>query len=530
MINLVLAFAVTSAQVPTGVPQLFGGKYYQFKGYVLNDSGLLFEPKDTASRLIKPGIVYRSADSLFYYWNGRRYQRFGSATEIDPTVSAWAKAPVKPSYTYGEISGTPTTWPWSSLTGVPSTFTPSSHGHIIGDVTGLSAALGLKMNYTDTASMLSPYLRSTDAVATYQPIGSYLTASSITGKMNYSDTASMLSPYLRSANAGATYVPLSRTITINGVTFDLSANRSWTVSGGSGLTSLNSQTGSTQTFATGTSGTDFGISSTGDVHTFNIPSASATARGLVTTGTQTFAGLKTFTSDVTITPTGSTFSAPRVLGMAGFSSGEAARWQFGDALNSIQNGFSAGMDIQAYWGIRIVGNRQSLTPVPLGFGVGAGPALSVEGTLTGNVVQRVMAATGQTANLQTWTDDANNVQAYVAPGGILGSNTIAISSTTSVTTGSAATVGNNVYRIDFDPASVIASYTLTLPASPVDGQRVMIRAGRQIAAGQAVVTAFTVSANAGQSLYTSITPTTLLGGDIMEFEYESSTTTWTRIK
>jgi hypothetical protein len=55
-----------------------------------------------------------------------------------------------------------------------------------------------------------------------------------------------------------------------------------------------------QYFQTGTSGTDFNISSTTATHTFNIPDASATARGLITTGTQTINGQKNFESGINI--------------------------------------------------------------------------------------------------------------------------------------------------------------------------------------------------------------------------------------
>lgn len=76
----------------------------------------------------------------------------------------------------------------------------------------------------------------------------------------------------------------------------------WVASGGGGggITSLNAQSGAAQTFAAGSSGNDFAISSALNVHTFNIPSASSTARGLVTTGAQSFAGNKTFDNDVAI--------------------------------------------------------------------------------------------------------------------------------------------------------------------------------------------------------------------------------------
>ncbi len=54
-----------------------------------------------------------------------------------------------------------------------------------------------------------------------------------------------------------------------------------------GITSLNGLTAGTQTFATGTSGTDFNINSSTSTHTFNLPTASGTNRGLLSSSDHT---------------------------------------------------------------------------------------------------------------------------------------------------------------------------------------------------------------------------------------------------
>jgi hypothetical protein len=71
--------------------------------------------------------------------------------------------------------------------------------------------------------------------------------------------------------------------TINGTTILGSGN----LTIASGITTLNTLTASTQTFATSTSGTDFTISSATSTHTFNLPTASASTRGLLSSANWT---------------------------------------------------------------------------------------------------------------------------------------------------------------------------------------------------------------------------------------------------
>ena len=82
-----------------------------------------------------------------------------------------------------------------------------------------------------------------------------------------------------------------------------------------GVTSLNSLTGALS-IAVGTAGTDFAVSASGSTITLDLPSASASARGVVTTGAQTIAGAKNFTSVVQV-PAGSVSATSLFAGTAG---------------------------------------------------------------------------------------------------------------------------------------------------------------------------------------------------------------------
>ncbi len=81
-----------------------------------------------------------------------------------------------------------------------------------------------------------------------------------------------------------------------------------------GITSLNALTASTQTFAVGTSGTDFAISSATSTHTFNLPTASAANRGALSSADWTTFNNKQNALTNPVTGTGTTNYVPKFTG------------------------------------------------------------------------------------------------------------------------------------------------------------------------------------------------------------------------
>ena len=92
-----------------------------------------------------------------------------------------------------------------------------------------------------------------------------------------------------------------------------------------GLTALNGLTSQVQFFAVGTSGTDFAISSASDTHTFNLPTASATNRGALSSADWTTFNNKQNTITNPVTGTG--------------ASGQVAYWSSGSAITGESNLF-----------------------------------------------------------------------------------------------------------------------------------------------------------------------------------------------
>ena len=97
-----------------------------------------------------------------------------------------------------------------------------------------------------------------------------------------------------------------------------------------------------------------------------------------------------------------------------------------------------------------------------------------------------------------------------------------------ITSGTSSTLNNFLTNVLFNPASLIATYTFTLPSNPPDGALVKIHFGGTITGNTTVVTALTISPNSGQTIEQKVAPTTALGGDCYIYQFNLANSVWYR--
>lgn len=104
------------------------------------------------------------------------------------------------------------------------------------------------------------------------------------------------------------------------------------------------------------------------------PNQDATIAGLEVANI--FTAIQKFNNDFQISTNGSSQASPRTGAFVDLSGTEACRFQFGDPLVSVQAGNGTRLTMQNYWGVEIVGSRQSGTV--LGFTAGASTDASLD--------------------------------------------------------------------------------------------------------------------------------------------------------
>ena len=210
------------------------------------------------------------------------------------------------------------------------------------------------------------------------------------------------------------------------------------ISGGSGLTSLNALTASTQTFATSSTGTDFTISSASSTHTFNLPSASAANRGLLTAANWT-----TFNNKQAALVSGT-----NIVTLGGLSLLQSGNYPFSATTNGLTllfEAYSYGIGLQ---GINL--NIPIASPT-----IANGLLTSTDWTTFNNKQPLLVSGT----NIKTVNGTS-----------LLGSGNIVISGGTGLTSLNALTAGTQLFAIastgtDFTITSSSDTHTFAIPTA-----------------------------------------------------------------
>jgi ribosomal protein L35AE/L33A len=250
------------------------------------------------------------------------------------------------------------------------------------------------------------------------------------------------------------------------------------ISGGSGLTSLNALTASTQTFAVGTSGTDFTISSASSTHTFNLPSASAANRGLLTAANWT-----TFNNKQAALVSGTnikTINGQTILGSGDISTGFFVDWGDiqGDIINQpdVQPKLESGINIKTINGTSILGSGNivisggtgltSLNALTAGTQLFAIASTGTDFTITSSSNTHTFAIPTASASARgllssaNWTTFNSKQDALVS-----GTNIKTVNGTSLLGSGNITTGTGTVTSVGLSVS--VAAFTLTAASNPI---------------------------------------------------------------
>jgi len=254
------------------------------------------------------------------------------------------------------------------------------------------------------------------------------------------------------------------------------------------ITSLNGLTAAVQLFAVGTTGTDFAIVSGTATHTFNLPDASATARGVITTGVQTLAGVKTFSS-FPITPSSAPTTDYQVANKKYVDDSISPEnlWDRATTVLSPHNVGDSVRNVADYNGLVITANTGAITT----------------GSWTATVISPVYGGTGIANNaLSTLTISGNFATTITV------TNTTSVTLPVSGTLVSSVTTGNGVSATNTAGA---LSFTLgVITPTSVNGLTITATTGTFTLTNGKTLTV-------SDSATIAINSITLAGGEIITF-------------
>ena len=268
------------------------------------------------------------------------------------------------------------------------------------------------------------------------------------------------------------YTPTTRTLTINGVAYDLSADRSWTISSNPGTVT------SVAALTLGTTGTD--LSSTvangtsTPVITLNVPTASATNRGALSSADWTTfngkqAALVSGTNIKTVNST-SLVGSGNVAVEPTITAGTTGQYYRGDktfqtldktavGLGNVDNTSDANKPISTATQTALNAKQDSLgfTPVPTTRTISTTAPLSGGGDLSANRTLSIPQATTLVDGYLSATDwtTFNGKQAAL----VSGTNIKTINGTSILGSGDLTISSSNIYNAD---GSLTSARTLTL--------------------------------------------------------------------